>query len=215
MFDFWLAKGWLHKLSMFAAVLPKPNIDFMGIRYYWFTATILLTIARRHRVHLAVWSTGGLNIDFIGGTAYAGLLKKDDAMNITELRSPRPRPEGTTRPSSPVADVQALDDKGKLRDHLRRRRAETRDLRATSQGRHRGQHRRGRNERAEDLPDLSVEQIFTAGYYDGRQEPVLHRAHAEKAPDLVQSSTRAAGRQARTNRDDELHRGATRASPPT
>src|SRR5207244_11887314 len=31
MFDFWLAKNWLHKLSMFK-LFAKPNIDFMGIR---------------------------------------------------------------------------------------------------------------------------------------------------------------------------------------
>ena len=33
MFDFWLAKGWLHKLSMLK-LFAKPNIDFMAIRYH-------------------------------------------------------------------------------------------------------------------------------------------------------------------------------------
>ena len=32
MFDFWLAKGWLHKLRMMR-LLRRPNIDFMRIRY--------------------------------------------------------------------------------------------------------------------------------------------------------------------------------------
>src|SRR5262249_23690223 len=43
LFDIWLAKGWLKKLSMFR-LLSRTNIDFMAIRYYWFTATILLTL---------------------------------------------------------------------------------------------------------------------------------------------------------------------------
>ena len=49
MFDFWQSKGWLHKLSMMRLILAQPNIDFMAIRYYWFTATIILTIAGRQR----------------------------------------------------------------------------------------------------------------------------------------------------------------------
>src|SRR5262249_9819815 len=42
-FDIWSHQGWLHKLTM-ARWVPHTNIDFMGIRYYWFTATILLTV---------------------------------------------------------------------------------------------------------------------------------------------------------------------------
>ena len=69
MFDFWLSRGWLHKLSMLR-LLTKPNIDFMAIRYYWFTATIVLTIAG-----MALFIgrlPNDLNIDFVGGTAYGG-----------------------------------------------------------------------------------------------------------------------------------------------
>ena len=44
MFDFWLTKNWLHTLSIEANLFHRPNIDFMAIRYYWFTATILLTV---------------------------------------------------------------------------------------------------------------------------------------------------------------------------
>lgn len=43
MFDYWLARGWLKQLSMFR-LFRKPNINFMAIRYYWFTATMILTI---------------------------------------------------------------------------------------------------------------------------------------------------------------------------
>src|SRR6202035_4213605 len=40
MFDLWQHKGWLHKLSM-RQLFHRPNIDFMAIRYYWFTATVI------------------------------------------------------------------------------------------------------------------------------------------------------------------------------
>src|SRR5262249_46109695 len=72
MFDFWLSRGWLHKLSMMQ-LFKRPNIDFMAIRYYWFTATVILTIVG---ATLFIWrlDKGGLNIDFVGGTAYSGQL---------------------------------------------------------------------------------------------------------------------------------------------
>src|SRR5712691_2858699 len=60
LFDLWQAKGWLKKLSMFR-LLSRPNIDFMGIRYYWFTATILLTVFGAAVFILRL--ENGLNID--------------------------------------------------------------------------------------------------------------------------------------------------------
>ena len=82
LFDFWLSRNWLHKLSMFR-LLSKPNIDFMRIRYYWFTATIILTV-----IGISVFVLRlpeDLNIDFVGGTAYGGQLT--EPLNITELRT--------------------------------------------------------------------------------------------------------------------------------
>jgi SecD/SecF fusion protein len=91
MFDLWQAKNWLHKLSFFQGlvrVLHRHHWDFMGIRYYWFTATILLTILG---AGLFLWrlnpdERGGsvMNIDFTGGTAYTGKLATP--LTITELR---------------------------------------------------------------------------------------------------------------------------------
>src|SRR5207248_11219482 len=43
MFDYWLAHGWLHKLSMFR-LFSRPNIDFMGIRYDCVTAPRVLPV---------------------------------------------------------------------------------------------------------------------------------------------------------------------------
>src|SRR5262249_24703784 len=91
MFDFWLARNWLHKLSFYQGlvrVLHRHHWDFMGIRYYWFTATIILTILG---AGLFLWrlnpdEKGGsvMNIDFIGGTAYIGKLATP--LTIGELR---------------------------------------------------------------------------------------------------------------------------------
>ncbi len=82
MFNIWLAKGWLKKLSMMHIFRAVPHIDFMGIRYYWFTATIILTILGF--TLFVVRGQAGLNIDFIGGTAYTGQLNQ--MVTIGELR---------------------------------------------------------------------------------------------------------------------------------
>src|SRR5262249_27155274 len=89
MFEIWQERGWLKKLSMLR-LLSKPNIDFMAIRYYWFAATIILTIFGV--TVFLVRGKSGLNIDFVGGTAYSGQLAADankpnnGAMDITDLR---------------------------------------------------------------------------------------------------------------------------------
>jgi SecD/SecF fusion protein len=95
MFDFWQAKGWLTKLSMYQGLtnfLHRHYIDFMRIRYYWFTATVILTIvgAAVFIIHLPSpqgKDQGGwtcLNIDFTGGTAYSAELTRP--VDIDELR---------------------------------------------------------------------------------------------------------------------------------
>lgn len=82
-FDLWQHLGWLTKLSMMK-LFSKPNIDFMAIRYYWFTATVLLTIFGAS-VFIYRLDKGGLNIDFTRGTAYGGQLR--EPVSMTELRS--------------------------------------------------------------------------------------------------------------------------------
>src|SRR5262249_49139527 len=80
-FDLWQTKGWLKKLSM-ARLLTPPRLNFMGIRYYWFTATVLLTVFGISVFLLR--GKQGLNMDFVGGTVYSGELK--DFASITDLR---------------------------------------------------------------------------------------------------------------------------------
>jgi SecD/SecF fusion protein len=91
MFDFWLSKGWLHKLSFYQGLvrmLHRHHWDFMAIRYYWFTATIVLTILGAGlffwRLNPDEKGRSVMNIDFIGGTAYTGKLAQP--MTIEELR---------------------------------------------------------------------------------------------------------------------------------
>src|SRR5262249_18819 len=83
MFDYCLAKGWLTKLTMMQ-LFKRPNIDFMAIRYYWFAATLVLTILGGA---LFIWrlDKGGLNIDFLGGTKFSGQLKERES--IAQLRA--------------------------------------------------------------------------------------------------------------------------------
>ncbi|HQR06544.1 MAG TPA: protein translocase subunit SecF [Gemmatales bacterium] len=71
-FDIALSRNWIKSLSM-SKLFSKPNIDFMRVRYYWFTATIILSI-----LGLALFlmrGDEGLNIDFTGGTAYTFQFK--------------------------------------------------------------------------------------------------------------------------------------------
>jgi SecD/SecF fusion protein len=67
-FDMVYAYGWLRELRMMK-LMSRPNIDFMRVRYYWFTATVLLSIFGL--VVFVLRGEQGLNIDFTGGTAYS------------------------------------------------------------------------------------------------------------------------------------------------
>ncbi len=113
MFDFWLSKGWMHNLSFYQGLvraLHRHHWDFMGIRYYWFTATLVLTVlgAGLFFWRLAPDAKGRsvMNIDFIGGTAYTGKLSKP--MTIEELREKLERDvlvPGLTKEESELADI--------------------------------------------------------------------------------------------------------------
>ena len=114
LFDLWLSKGWLHKLSMMK-LFSKPNIDFMAIRYYWFTATIVLTLLGAAVFFYRVDNRGGLNIDFTGGTEYSGRLKEGEGpakygLTIGELRDYLG--EKAQQEKLAVNEVKQLDDQG-------------------------------------------------------------------------------------------------------
>jgi SecD/SecF fusion protein len=82
MFDFWLAKGWLTKLSMLR-LFHRPNFNFMAIRYQVFAITMVITILGAV-LFIARLDHGGLNIDFVGGVAYSGEL--NEPVSLEALR---------------------------------------------------------------------------------------------------------------------------------
>lgn len=125
MFNLWQSKGWLHKLSFFqglARMLHRHHWDFMAIRYYWFTATIALTVLGAGlflwRVNPDERGRSVMNIDFIGGTAYTGKLATP--LTIGELRSkletnvpvPGMSQQESDLPDISIEQIYARDDTG-------------------------------------------------------------------------------------------------------
>jgi len=125
MFDFWLSRGWLHKLSFYQGLvrmLHRHHWDFMGIRYYWFTATLVLTLLGAGlffwRLNPDEKGRSVMNIDFVGGTAYTGKLAQP--MTIEELRDkleknvqvPGLTPQESDLPDISVEQVFARGDTG-------------------------------------------------------------------------------------------------------
>jgi SecD/SecF fusion protein len=83
MFDYALSKRWLSNLKMFK-FFSRPNFDFMAIRKPIFVFSAAVSI-----VGVALFllrGRDGLNIDFLGGTAYTGVLKPGKEMEIDQLR---------------------------------------------------------------------------------------------------------------------------------
>jgi SecD/SecF fusion protein len=186
MFDIWLFKGWLKQLRMMR-FLTKPNIDFMAIRYYWFAFTIILTV-----VGLTIFlirGRSGLNIDFIGGTAYSGQLANAHAMDVTELRGKLGDDQQKQRLA--IDDVEQIGDDGRTfrityKDRVRIGTTESNtETVSLSNATTVDDVRR----RAQQLPDLSVEQIFLSS--DPAPQPKSHYftvRTSEKAPELVLAS---------------------------
>ena len=93
-FDIALSRNWIKSLSM-SKLFSKPNIDFMRVRYYWFTATIILSI-----LGLALFlmrGEAGLNIDFTGGTAYTFQFK--EPKTTSEVRTAVLNQKGLSEPA--------------------------------------------------------------------------------------------------------------------
>jgi SecD/SecF fusion protein len=184
-FDFWLSKGWLHELKMmdlknvpvFSWFLGK-NIDFMRIRYYWFAATTILTILGA-ALFLAR-GTQGWNIDFTGGTAITYEL--NDMMTITDVRNKLDEKEWPAKLN--VIKAVQVDPEGYLWEityagetNPRRIALPTADKNATDV-----------ENRARQLPDMSVEQLFMASgdYSKGNKSKIITVRTPEKASELVQ-----------------------------
>jgi SecD/SecF fusion protein len=193
LFDIWLSRNWLHKLSMFR-LFSRPNINFMAIRYYWFTATILLTI-----IGTAVFVyrlPEDLNIDFNGGTAYGGQLI--EPMDIGSLR--RLLEEDSQKERLQVVSIEevpadkASGEENKVfdivyRDPNGKETKRTIHFPNPPRGATREEREADVAARASQLPDLSVEQIFP-GFENtsGNLSRFFTVRTSEKAPELVQAT---------------------------
>jgi len=81
MFDFWLHKRWLTELKMMK-LFDRPNFHPMKYRNLFFGITGVLTVAG-----LALFvhrGESGLNVDFRGGTVFAGKLKAGEERGLTK-----------------------------------------------------------------------------------------------------------------------------------
>jgi SecD/SecF fusion protein len=117
-FEYGLARNWLKDLR-FHQLFRRPNIDFMRIRNYWFTATTTLTVLG---VALFVYRLdhGGLNIDFVGGTAYTARLNKPMTLeNLREdLDTREIKPETVTQVNEALPADEKVADANALRQKL-------------------------------------------------------------------------------------------------
>jgi SecD/SecF fusion protein len=221
MFDLWLAKNWLHKLSMFR-LFSRPNIDFMWIRYYWFTATILLTI---FGASVFIYRLPqDLNIDFNGGTAYGGQTK--EPLPIGTLRAKLDNLDAWKKYLD-VVDVKEVKEVQEGKEtaapgsqefayEITYHNPEASETPQTHRIIHFANKPEGATEkereedvknRAGQLPDVSVEQIFPSIQTTKKNRGFFNVRTSEKAPELVQASiSRLLGEQASTSetRGDQL-----------
>jgi SecD/SecF fusion protein len=104
MFEIWMSKGWLKDLNFFNGLVKLIHSrywDFMSIRQYWFTATVILTILGAalfiYRTDSSPGKATVLNIDFTGGIAYTGEL--NTSMDLEKMR------EELEKPKAPFTDT--------------------------------------------------------------------------------------------------------------
>ncbi|MBY0514821.1 MAG: protein translocase subunit SecD [Gemmataceae bacterium] len=82
MFDYWMHRRWLTNLRMMR-LFEQPTFNPMKYRFHFFIATTILTVAG-----LGLFLLRGedvLNVDFRGGTVYAGKLKDGEERALTAV----------------------------------------------------------------------------------------------------------------------------------
>ncbi len=173
-FDYAVSRKWLERLRMLR-FFSRPNINFMGIRYYFFAATAVVTL-----IGLSIFlfrGKDGFNVDFVGGTVYGGKLTEADPQNITGLRQLIDQDHQNDRLKDPEvkpilqgqlavdADDQALFGATQRYQLIYRDNDKiTTDVTITLANPPEGESRKEQIEdltlRASRLPDASVEQVF-------------------------------------------------------
>lgn len=154
-FDFWLAKGRLTELRM-RRFFSRPNIQFMAIRKVMMPITVVLML-----IGLGLFlfrGKDGLNVDFIGGTAYGGQLV--EPIDITSLRAQLS--EERQKKMLQVGDLREIESNTYEVTYVLDGRKTSHVLRLSSPPE--GDTPEARLEslkaRLSNLPDWSVEQIF-------------------------------------------------------
>ena len=159
MFDFWLQKKWLTELKMMR-LFDRPNFRPMKYRNLFFGITGFLTVAG-----LALFlyrGDNGLNVDFRGGTVFAGRLKDGEERGLTATADGKPGfrellSEGAQKTKLATKDAEQMAE----------------DVRA----------------RAAHLPDVSVEQTFhSSDSFDMGKSKRFTIRTTEKQRALVQAS---------------------------
>jgi SecD/SecF fusion protein len=187
-FDLWNHLGLLKKLSMFR-LFSRPDIDFMGIRYYWFTATIVLTILG---MGLFIGRLpDDLNIDFRGGTAYAGQLT--EGKDIDQLRLLLSEQAQAKMLKPEVKELNQRENRFEIRYRMPDNTWtawRTVTLATGPAGETPAEREKNLTERAATLPDASVEQIYSniSEQAQSRKSPFFNVRTSEKEPELVQAT---------------------------
>jgi SecD/SecF fusion protein len=202
LFDYWQHRHWLKHLKMLR-LFERPMFNPMKYRFYFFTATSILTL-----LGLGLFLMRGesvLNVDFRGGTVYGGRLKNGEERALTATDKPglrdllseeRQREQlkvdsvrWVNRPTS--GDIAAMGTyvyEITYADPARSR--ATVSLTEKPLGANEEEMARDVKDRAGKLPDISVEQIFLASepsYPDGKSRYFTIRT-TERQRDLVQVS---------------------------
>ena len=200
-FDYWQHKHWLTELKMMR-LFERPNFHPMKYRYLFFSITGGLTI-----LGLVLFLERGdsvLNVDFRGGTVFAGRLKDTEERGLTTTSDGKPgfrelldeanqkarldpikavwenKPsEGSAATANTFVYTITYKDGSTTTVTLSQKPdGDTDEAMAQSV-----------MARASQLPDVSVEQMFLSGegYSDGKSRYFTIRT-TEKQPELVRAS---------------------------
>lgn len=202
MFDFWLHKKWVSELRMMR-LFERPNFNPMAYRHIFFTITGALTIAG-----LALFlyrGDQGLNVDFRGGTVYAGKLKEGEERALSAVGGQQGLRELLTDPANVQKKLDVKDVTWENKPEAGRdinalgvyvfdiRYADgaktTVSLTQKPAGADAAAMEKDVLDRARHLPDVSVEQMFLSddNFADGKSRYFTVRT-TERQPDLVRAS---------------------------
>ena len=201
-FDFWQHRKWLTELKMLR-LFEKPNFKPMNYRYIFFAITGALTV-----LGLALFLYRGdasLNVDFRGGTVFAGRLKDNEERALTTtpdgklgFRELLGEHNQATRLNAEKAAWENPPSSGSAAtvntfvytitydDHT----STTVTLSQKPDGNTYEEMAQNVFARAAVLPDVSVEQMFLStdpSFNDGKSRYFTIRT-TEKQPELVQAS---------------------------